>query len=387
MSRRLDRLRFALAVLLFGALPLVALYFVFHNAAGEGKVTDFENAFYTAADAVVAGMSPYVSPDDPVLALGTEYVYPPLIALVSVPLTVLPVEAAGVVVMALLVLAVAATLWLLEVRDWRCYGLAFLWPAVISAIQTGNITIPLALGAALVWRYRSSSASKFSRDQNPRSRILILRTASGVALGLTLAAKLFLWPLGIWLAATRRLAALVVAVVVAAGALVVSWAVIGFAGLVDYPDLLQRVQELEEENTYTIFALALDLGATEELARGLWAVAACAVLVGVVVFARRGDDTRAFVLALAGALACSPIVWLHYFALLLVVVAVAEPRLGPAWFVPLAMYGSTGTFNGTTLQTALTIAAAGLTVAIALRPARPRAVPALSPRASSAGSP
>ena len=368
MSGRLDRLRFALAVLLFGALPLVALYFVFHNAAGEGKVTDFENAFYTAADAVVAGTSPYVSPDDPVLALGTEYVYPPLIALVSIPLTVLPVEAAGVVVMALLVLAVAATLWLLGVRDWRCYGLAFLWPAVISAIQTGNITIPLALGAALVWRYRSSSVS-------------------GLALGLTLAAKLFLWPLGIWLAATRRLSALIVAVVVAAGALVVSWAVIGFAGLVDYPDLLQRVQELEEENAYTVYALALDLGATEGLARGLWIVAACSVLVGVVVFARRGDDTRAFVLALAGALACSPIVWLHYFALLLVVVAVAEPRLGPAWFVPLAMYGSTGTFNGTTLQTALTIAAAGLTVAIALRPARPRAIPALSPRPSSAGSP
>ena len=29
-----------------------------------------------------------------------------------------------------------------------------LWPPVISAIQTGNVTLPLALAAALVWRYR-----------------------------------------------------------------------------------------------------------------------------------------------------------------------------------------------------------------------------------------
>jgi hypothetical protein len=73
------------------------------------------------------------------------------------------------------------------------------------------------------------------------------------------------------------------------------------------------------------------------------------------------------VLAVAAALACSPIVWLHYFAFLVVVVAVAEPRLTAAWFVPLAMYGSTGTFNGTTLQTALTLAAAAATVVLALR--------------------
>ena len=66
------------------------------------------------------------------------------------------------------------------------------------------------------------------------------------------------------------------------------------------------------------------------------------LLAAVVVLARRGDERRAFVVAVAAALACSPIVWLHYFALLLVVVAVAEPRLGLLWFVPLAMWGSDG---------------------------------------------
>jgi len=369
MSRRLQLVHLATAVLLFGALPLVALYLVFHNAVGDGKVTDFENAFHPAAKAILNGDSPYTSPDDPQLAAGTEYVYPPLTALASIPFVAAPAEVAGVIVMGLFVAAVVATLYVLDVRDWRCYGLAFLWPPVISAVQTGNITIPLALGAAVVWRFRDDAR------------------AAGAGLGLTLAAKLFLWPLALWLASTRRVAAAVIGLAAGAVALVVSWAVIGFAGVGDYPDLLRRVQELEEGQAYTVYALALDLGASDGVARALWLVVGVAAVGGAVALGRRGDDRRAFVLALAGALAFSPIVWLHYFALLLVIVAVAEPRLGPAWFVPLAMYGSTGTLNGTTFQTALTIAAAGVTVTVALKPLRSRRAPVLTPTAPSAESP
>jgi hypothetical protein len=137
--------------------------------------------------------------------------------------------------------------------------------------------------------------------------------------------------------------------------------------------LVRRVQDLEESNGYTIYALSLDLGVSSPVARSLALVAAVALLGGVVHLGRRGDDRRAFVLAVAAALACSPIVWLHYFALLLVVVGVSTPRLGPAWFVPLAMYCSTATLNGSTFQTALTLGAAALTVLVALRPtASPR---------------
>jgi hypothetical protein len=370
MSRApLRSVRLAIAVVLFGLLPLVALYFVFLNAAGDGKVTDYENAFHPAAEAILDGSSPYPEPDDPALAAGTEYVYPPLTALATVPLTVLSAEAAGVLVMVLLSAAVLGSLWLLGVRDWRCYGLALLWPPVISAIQTGNVTIPLALGAALAWRFRDHAR------------------AAGASLGLTLAAKLFLWPLVLWLAFTRRFAAAVLSLAVGAVVVLVSWAVIGFAGLREFPDLLSRVQELEEEHGYTMYALALDLGAAESVARALWAALAISSLAGIVVLGRRGDDRRAFALAVAAALACSPIVWLHYFALLLVAVAVAEPRLGPAWFVPLAMYGSTGTMNGTTLQTFLTIVAAALTVLVALRPVRPARPPVLAPTSPAGGRP
>ena len=137
-----------------------------------------------------------------------------------------------------------------------------------------------------------------------------------------------------------------------------------------YPDLLRRFHELEDEEGYTIYALAVDLGFAQSTARALWIGLAVLLIAGIAVLGHRRDDRRAFAIAVSAALACSPIVWLHYFALLIVVVAVAERRLGPAWFVPLLMYASSGNRNGTTAQTALTIAVAALTVALAVRPAR-----------------
>jgi len=43
-------------------------------------------------------------------------------------------------------------------------------------------------------------------------------------------------------------------------------------------------------------------------------------------------------LALAAGFAASPIVWMHYFLLLLVPLALARPRLSPLWFVPFVYY-------------------------------------------------
>ena len=75
-------------------------------------------------------------------------------------------------------------------------------------------------------------------------------------------------------------------------------------------------------------------------------------------------------LALAAALAFSPIVWLHYFALLLVAIAVVRPRLAPVWFIglPLQLVITTGVYNGSTFQTAAMLGAAVLTFVLALAP-------------------
>jgi hypothetical protein len=344
-------------VVVFGVLPLLVLGYVFGQILFADLAVYAVFPYTVAADAILHWQSPYPALDDPDFLRGAGYVYPPLTAIVSTPLTLVSLEVAEVVVMVVLIAVAGATLAVVGVRDWRCYGVVFLWPPVLSAIQTGNITLVMALAAALVWRFRD------------RGR------ASGISLGLSLAAKLYLWPLGVWMLATRRYRAAIWSAVVAVTALTVTWAAIGFRGLVDYPSLLRRLSDMEDEWGFSVFSVALDLGVGESGARALWLACAIAVLAFAVLLGRRGEERGAFVLAVAAAIAFSPIVWLHYFALLLVVAAVAEQRLGLVWFAPLLLYGTNPAGdeivpvlgNGTPLQNAATVAVAALTVGLAVR--------------------
>ena len=339
-----------------GFLPLVALYFAIAPVAfGDREAIDFHFNYYYAAEAIRAGEDFY--PTDGFIVRGADdlivdYVYPPLVAVATVALTFLPVGLAESLFQFVLVGVFVATLWVLGVRDWRCYGLGFLWPPVTDCILTGNISLLLGFAAALVWRYR---------DVAP---------AAGASLGVSIAAKIFLWPLTIWLAATRRVRAAVWSVGVALVLLVVSWAIVGFRGLGEYPDLVRRLSDRMDERGYTVYALGVDLGLSSSVAWVLWAGLAVAVLTGTVVLARRGDETRAFVLALAAALAFSPIVWLHYFSLLLVAVAVVQPRIAPVWFMglPLQLVITTEAYNGSTFQTAAVLTAVVVTFVLTLAP-------------------
>ena len=112
------------------------------------------------------------------------------------------------------------------------------------------------------------------------------------------------------------------------------------------------------------------VGLPTGVSRTLWVLTAVALLALTITVGRRGDERRAFVLAVAATIACSPVVWLHYFALLLVAVAMAEPRLAPVWFLglPMQVFITTGVHNGSTFQTAALLATAALTVVLALRP-------------------
>jgi hypothetical protein len=103
------------------------------------------------------------------------------------------------------------------------------------------------------------------------------------------------------------------------------------------------------------------------VARALSLAFGLLLLTAVVWTARRGDERSAFILAIAAALALSPLVWLHYFAFLVVVVALAQPRLGALWFLPLVMFVCPGRGNPTLLETAVALGAAALIIALALR--------------------
>ena len=341
--RRLGTL-FACAI-----LPAITIVLLFVTAIRDDAIATDLGQFYRAAELLLEGESPYAPEAGAVTEWGGPFPYPPLPGLAAIPLTALSIDTAGVLVMAALLVAVLGVLFLLGVRDWRCYGLVLLWPPVLSAIQAGNVTLWFALASALVWRFRDR---------------LLLPSAS---LGLALATKFFLWPVAVWLAATRRLAAAVLSCAIGAAALLFSWAAISFAGFTSYPDILRELERAVGEDSYTVYIVGLDLGLPSPVARAAWLALGLALVAAVVLVARRGDERTSFVLAVAAGLALTPIVWLHYFALLVVVVAVAQPTLSAVWFVPLAMVLTPGSGHPTPFETAWTLAVAACTIALALR--------------------
>lgn len=325
----------ALELVALGAVPVVALTLALWAYSGDDRLAlDFHHEVYRQAEAVVDGRDAYASPDAD-LSDRSNAVWPMAAVLPVVPLTFLPAEVADWLATAFVLGFLVATLWVLQVRDWRVYGVALLWPAVIEAVQTANASLPLALLVALAWRWR---------DRAP---------LSGAALGYAVAIKFFLWPVVVWLFALRKWTVALVAAAAAAGSLVL---VLPFISLNDYARLLTNLRATFEYQAYTPFALLTDLGVPDAVARG----ATVALGAGVLALAWR---RRSLGLALAAALVLSPIVWRHFFVLLLVPLALSRPRFDVVWLIPLGMWVGDGTFNGAPWQTACVLALATLTIA------------------------
>ena len=227
--------------------------------AGWQLPGDF-GVFLIAGDNVLAGRNPYPEAGTMQPPPYAYYVYPPLLALLVAPLSLLPVGIASAIFTVLGIAAIVGALLLLEVRDWRCYPLVLLYPFTRDALEYGAVGSFLLLLVALAWRYRDRTV------------------ASAAAVGVAIALKLFLWPLVVWLALTRRFRTAFLAAVAAAGVALASWAVIGFAGLLDYPQLLRELSELEAEATYSTFALFRALGLPSGLAQALVLLAGVALL-------------------------------------------------------------------------------------------------------------
>jgi Glycosyltransferase family 87 len=318
--------------LVFGVLPLL-LVCTFLAASWHRStfLFDFHGDLYRAGREIVHGHNPYhaayLSREVALKRAGqhvkTDFavaVYPAPTLVAAVPFTLLPYRAAGIVYALLSVCALIAGLSLLGVRDARCYGAAFLsWP-VLHGLMLGALTPLLVPGVAALWRWRDE----------------VWRPA--VALAAIVTAKLFLWPLGVWLILTRRYGTLARAVAVSAVAVLAGWAVIGFDGIVNYPRMLGDLSFIEQGVGVSPVAGLLSLGLGSSVAR----IAAVALALALLAFARLGPKTgrerRTFGIAVVAALVASPIVWPHYFMLVLVPIALLSPRLSALWFVPLAAY-------------------------------------------------
>ena len=348
-------IRLVTETLFFVVLPALLLY---SFLASKGVAFDFR-AFWQSGRDILEGQSPYVNATfgDFKNALdatsGYEnrfgFVYPAPTLLALAPLGWLPFGAAAALFSAVLVASLAAALRILGVRDWRCYGATFLWFPTLFAVKLGTLTPLLVLGLALVWRYRDDR------------RIVVLATAA------TVVAKLFLWPLLVWLLATRRVASAVWATIVGVAATAAAWAVIGFDSFLDYPRLVDRLAAAVQSEAYSPVSLGLALGLSPTAARLCAVALGAGLLVAIVALGRRpGGDRAALAAAVAAALVFTPIVWNHYFALLLVPVAIARPRLSPLWFLP-ALVWTGPESDGAVWNIALTMAVAGLALVLAGR--------------------
>jgi alpha-1,2-mannosyltransferase len=319
-------------------VPAIVLGFSFwYEIRSDLPLQDY-GIFRGAASAVLHGRSPFVAPTAHALAGFDKFVYPPATALFFSPLTVLPLEVARMLMLVACVACVLGGLRLLDVSDWRCYGVAVMSAPVVNSLALGALTSFLFVGAAAAWRYRDRPA------------------AVGWAAGLTAALKIFLWPLGIWLLVTRRVRSTVVFAVAVTVVLLAGWAVIGFAGLRSYPRLLHVLTTLEAHTSYSPVALLQLSGA----AATALSVALVATVVVAVALASRGanGDRRAFAVAVLGALVATPVLWMHYFVLLYVPMALYRPRLSAVWFVPLVLWLTPTTHShGTTWRIALALAA------------------------------
>jgi Glycosyltransferase family 87 len=288
--------------------------FDFHRAPHDLDV------FLTAASKVVDGASPYVFRAD------QTYAYPPLLAFLAAPFEQLSAGGATLAWTLLSLAAIGVALWLLGVRDWRCYALAAVFPFTRSAVDLGTVGPVLLLAVAVAWRWRD-------RIVEP-----------AVAVGAAVALKLFLCPLAVWLALTRRIGAAVAAIGTGLALAFIPWAVIGFAGIGDYPGLLHHLSDDEATSSYSVVALVVRAHLPEAAGVAVSLVVAAALLVAAAWIGRderrapRDRDVATLTLALAAALAASPIVWVHYFLLLLVPLALARPQLSLLWLVPFVYY-------------------------------------------------
>ena len=304
--------------LLLGALPVALTIGALWVADTEDLLAiDFHNELYRQAKDVLDWTNPYPASDAD-LTSGANAIWPMAAVFLVTPLALLPPQAADWVMTGIELACLGGALWLLRVRDWRVYGAALLWPPVINAVQSGNATLPLAVLCAVTWRYRRH------------------RFVPGVAVGVALALKFFLWPLVLWLAVVRRPLAALLAVAIGAASMLL---ILPFESIGHYIELVRNLSRTFDHHSYTLYALLVEIGVPSGLARAVWAAVGLAVLA----LAWR---QRSLTLSIGAALLLTPIAWLHFFALMLVPLAIVRPAFSPVWLVPLVTWLAPGTLNG-----------------------------------------
>ena len=306
-------------------VPLVAFAIMFRISYGNGSFAiDFHNEIYPEAKELLRGQDPFPSPTAD-LTRGSNHIWPPLVGYVAIPLTLLSPSAADIVMVFLGIACFGAALWTVGVRDWRVYGGSLLWAPVIGEMRTAHLSLILCFLVALVWRTRARTA------------------VPGLVLGFAIGLKFFLWPLIPWLASMRRWREAGIAIATAAASLLL---LLPFIGILEYARLLRRLGAAFDQDSFSPYGVLVQAGAPSSVARVTTFVVGAAFLA---IAWRR----RSFALFIAAALLLSPIVWLDYFAITAIPLAVVRPTFSWVWLLPILTWGvpSSGAGIGVLTQT------------------------------------
>jgi hypothetical protein len=141
--------------------------------------------------------------------------------------------------------------------------------------------------------------------------------------------------------------------------------VLPFTGLDDYLRALLELGRTFDQDSYSPFGFLLQVGAEETVARAVTWTFGAALLVAM-------WRARSFALAIAAALVLSPIVWLDFYALAAIPLAIVRPRLAAVWFVPLVTWGlpSSGIGAGTSWGITRALIAFAIVFAVVVRAER-----------------
>jgi hypothetical protein len=349
--------RYALALqqVLLGLIPVVLLVWeasLVLTSPNSIAALDFHDAYYVAGYRLLHGGDPYAWTHREIYA-GVAFVYPAFSALFFAPFALIARGAAGVVDTIMCIALTPLTLWVLRVRDWRVYGVAMLWLPVFGAWQSGNETILLVFISALVWRYRG----------NP--------IVAGVLTAAAISLKPVMWPLALWLLATRRWRASGYGL--AAGLLInlVSWSLVGFGkvGVYLHDSALDTLHSWRAG--YSVVAAFGHLGFSHSFGDVMMLLACAALVVAIVYVAFiKQRERQALTLTLLLMLAASPLVWSHYFALLLIPMALERPRLNWLWAMPVLMWDCPPSFHVHGWQVGIAWLLAGIMFVSLVRTAR-----------------
>lgn len=312
--------REALEHALLGFLPaLITGWVIYKMYAGGIVAVDFQHSFWVAGWRTLHALDPYRWTRGQISA-GVSFPYPAVTALLLAPFGLvsrfwgsIPITAAGVV-------AAPLSVWILGIHDWRVYGAVALWAPVVVAWQAANFTLLLVVGTALLWRFRERE------------------WAVATLVACLVSIKPIMAPLWIWLVLMGRWRSAFLAVAIGIFLNAASWTVVGWHDLSGWLNLLSRQGSLRDSSGYSLIALATHLGLGRAVGETLMVLIGCALLAVAAISARAGKELGVFGAAVLLTIVVSPQSDVHYFAMLLVPLALARPRLAWAWLVPLVLW-------------------------------------------------